>query len=242
MAITATTGATVNNASAGTSLTFAATSLTTGQDVVIAVAILDTTVSVNSITDTASNAYTLKSAVNNGTSVRVEIWACHSITGNASDVIVVNLSGSSLASAAFEEYAGATSGIGSIGATRTGTGTYAEGNVVSQDANNWSIAAIAVASSSGDTFTASLGTIRRSLIPALTTAAVALVDNTAAPLVTLRDLVQISTSRAWAATCIELRTGATPIRFVAPNINPPIRRAPLVAVSGGGESSYAFIS
>ena len=77
MAITATTGGTINNSSAGTTLTFGSFSATAGQDVIVAVAILTTSVSVSTITDTAGNTYTLKSGVNNSASVRAEIWEAH---------------------------------------------------------------------------------------------------------------------------------------------------------------------
>ncbi len=223
MAITATAGGTINNAVAGSALTFGAVSLTTGQDVVVAIAILDTTKSVSTITDTALNTYTLKSSANNGSAVRVELWEAHSITGNAADVIVVTLSGNSLASAAFEEYAGASSGVGNLGATATGTSFDPEADASTQDGNNWSVAAIAVASNSGDTFTADLGTKRQALIPALTTASVALVDNTSAATVgALRNAILLSASRAWAAAALELRTGAAAILVTAQNITTPI--------------------
>ena len=222
MAITATLGGTINNAVAGTTLTFGAVSLSTGQDVVVAVAILDTTKSVSTITDTALNTYTLKSAVNNGSNVRVEIWEAHNITGNASDVILVTLSGATLASAAFEEYAGVASGVGTVGSTATGTSFDPEGDVLTQDGNNWSVAAIGVATLSGDTFTADLGTKRQALIPALTTASVALVDNTTIALATLRNGVLLSASRAWAAVTLELRTGAAAINITPEQIKAPI--------------------
>jgi hypothetical protein len=253
VAITATTGGTINNSSAGTTLTFSSFSATATQDIVVAVAILTTAVSVSTVTDTAGNTYTLKSQVNNSTSVRAEIWEAHSITANASNVIVVTLSGSSLASAAFEEYAGASSGVGLAGTTATGTSANPEGHVATQDGNNWSAGCIAVASSSGDTFTANLGTIRRSLVPALTTAGVALIDNSSAGLVTLRNAALLSASRAWAAVGFELRTGAAAIAITPALINAPnsgagaganhqvVKAPPMGTSGGGGSSNYGFV-
>src|ERR1035438_1788967 len=107
MAISATTGGTINNATATSSLVFGAFSATATQDVVVGIAILNTAVSVTGIADTAGNTYTPKAGGNNGSAVRVELWEAHSITANASNVITVTLSSTSLASAAFEEYAAA---------------------------------------------------------------------------------------------------------------------------------------
>ena len=53
MAISFTTGGTINNATAGTSLVFGAFSATATQAVVVGVSILSTGVSVSGITDTA---------------------------------------------------------------------------------------------------------------------------------------------------------------------------------------------
>lgn len=358
MAISATNGGTINNSSAGTTLTFSSFSASAGQAIVVAVAILNTSVSVSSITDTAGNTYTLRSSVNNSTSVRTELWACSPTLGNSSNVIVVTLSGSSLASAAYEEYGssftsilsrsswsvisassqtyGAATGaingsgawitgggapqwiiidmgsamtysgitispnqsnavgtnytldvsdngsswtngvetsptystavalqtwplstsythryfrinntanngymstnniylgtlqaitIGNIGSTATGTSMYAEGDVLSQDSSNVGVTAIAVASSSGDTFGSYMGTARQYLIPALTTAGVALVDNTSLAIVTLREAITISASRAWAAVSLELRTGIAATDITASNITTPASNA-----------------
>jgi hypothetical protein len=187
-------------------------SATAGRDIVVGVAILNTTVSVSAITDTAGNSYSLKSSINNGTAVRVELWEAHSITANASNVIAVTLSGSSLASAAYEEYAGASLGVGNIGTAATGTNANPEGDVATQDGNNWGVTAIAVASNSGDTFTANLGTKRKAVIPALTTASIALVDNTSPAVVSgLRNGIVLSASRAWTAASLEFRTGSSAI-------------------------------
>jgi hypothetical protein len=229
MSISPTTGQSVNLASAATSLAFAAGTLTNGQLVAVCIAILTTTVSVSSISD-GSNTYTLQSSANSGTSVRTEIWTAPITAATGSRTITINFSGSTLASAAYEEYAGVSS-IGNIGTTATGTSTYAEGDVATQDGNNWSVCAIAVASSSGDTFTADLGTIRQSKIPALTTAGVGLIDNTSVGVVgALRNAILLSTSRAWAAAAIELRSGGSAINVTESSIPAP--------VGGGLEGSH----
>jgi len=210
MAISATTGRTINNAVAGTSLVFAATTTTTGQAIVLAVAILDTTKSVSSVVASPSGSvFTLKTAQNNGSAVRLELWECQSITGNAADVITVNFSGSTLASGAWEAYSGSTA-LGNIGTASTGTGFEPQSSVTTQDNGSFAVAGIAIASSSGDTFTAALGTIRQSLVPALTTAGVALIDNTTSYISSLRNQALLNNSRAWVSTGLELRTGVSP--------------------------------
>ena len=209
MAITATTGGTINNAVAGTTLSFGAFASTATQTITVAVAILTTTVSVSTITDTALNTYTLKSSQNNSTNVRVELWEASNIAANAANVILVTMSGASLASAAFEEYAGSTA-IGNVGTPATGSNGYPQAGAATQDTSSWVITAVAAATTSGDTFAAQLGTLRRSLVPALTTAAVALIDNTS--VITspaLRGMTSLSTARNWAATALELRSGIT---------------------------------
>jgi hypothetical protein len=222
MAIAPVNGSTVNNgATPGVSLSFGAISIAAGGDIVVAVAILTTTVSVTGITDTALNTYTLKSSVNNGANVRVEIWEAHNVTGNAADVIVVALSGATLAAAAFEQYSG-VSAVGNIGATATGSGFTAEGDVATQDGNNWSVCAIAAATSSGDTLTADMGAKRQASVPAATAAAIALVDNSSIGIVSaLRGDVMISASRQWAAAAIELRSGGGAINFTSASIPTP---------------------
>lgn len=208
MAVSQINGATINNAVAGASLVFAAQSATAGNDIIVNVSILDTTKSVTSITDTAGNSYALKASVNNGSSIRIETWAAHSITGNASNVVTVNFSGNTLASAAKEQY----SGVSSYGATSTNTGSsrYPQGDCATQDANNWNVTGIAAATSSGDTFTIDLGTLRQNLVPALTTAGVALIDNSEiAQAAHLNNYATLSNSRDWATATLELRSGGS---------------------------------
>ena len=121
-----------------------------------------------------------------------------------------------LASAAYSEYAGST-GLGNVGAAATGNSQYPEGDVTTQDTSSWGVCAISAATLSGDTFTADLGTIRQSVVPALTTAAVALVDNTSIGTAKLRQGVLLSNSRAWAAAAVELRTGVAATVIVPPS-------------------------
>lgn len=106
MSISAVTGTTASNSTAGTSLACPGFSATGADDLLVAVALASTSATVSSITDTAGNAYTQKAAIN-GTGVRVELWQSQAITGNASNVITVTASASSLIAIAVEEYRGA---------------------------------------------------------------------------------------------------------------------------------------
>lgn len=252
MAIAAVNGSTINNSTAGTSIAFAAASQTSGNRIVVAVAILTTTVSVSSITD-GTNTFTLQSSTNNGTAVRVELWAC-TIASSATRTITVNFTGgSTLASAAYEQYSGSTA-IGNIATATTGASIYPEVDVATQDANNWSIAALAVATNSGDTFANDLGTQRQKVIPALTTASIVLVDNTSQLTVAgLRNAVQASTSRSWACAALELRTGQTAISAVVTNVlllsgtdsgakhQIVTAPAPYSSIGGGGGGNSGYI-
>lgn len=110
MSISATTGITTSNSSAGTSLATPSFVASAAQDVLVAVAIANTSAAVSSVTDTAGNAYSLISSQTNSGSVRVEFWAAPTVIGNASNVVTVTLSSSSLMAIAVEEYAGLTSG------------------------------------------------------------------------------------------------------------------------------------
>jgi hypothetical protein len=395
MAITANTGGTINNATAGTSLVFGSFTGVAQSMIVVGVAILTTTVSISSVTDTSGNVWVLKSAINSGTTVRVELWET-TLSRNGSPVVTVNFSGSTLASAALEQYVGpvftapysttniiptmtsntAPSGTASASttwstvfpwdafapaqsgwitnavttgwlqyqfpsaqtvlaysiipwsadtfptrspsawtfqgsndgstwttldtrsnytnawvqnaavyftvptsgsylyyrlnitanggdtyvgihnlammttapaaltqntSTAVGTGFYPEADLATQDSTNWIVTAVATASTSGDTFTAYEGTIRRSLVPALTTASIALIDNTCviqSPI--MRGGVQNSASRVWAAASLELRTGAAAMSVVKSNNGPIITRA--TSTGGGSGGSYTSIS
>lgn len=211
MTIAATTGKTVNNSTAGTSLVFASAATTTGQAIVVAVAILNTTVSVSSITSTSGSVFTLKAAQNDGSSsIRAELWECQSVAGNAAEVITVTFSAATLASAAWEEYSG-SSALGHVGTGNSGLSNTTEADVTTQDNGSFAVCAVAMATSSGDTLGGNLGTVRQSLVPALTTASIAIIDNTSAYAASVRDSLIISTSRAWASAALELRTGVSPL-------------------------------
>jgi hypothetical protein len=111
MAISATTNVTASNTSAGTSLSCFAFTATAGQDVLVAVALQNTSASVLSITDTAGNTYSMIGVETNSGHARLELWGASNISGNASNVVTVNVSASSLLSISVNEYAGLSSGV-----------------------------------------------------------------------------------------------------------------------------------
>lgn len=223
MAISPTLGATASNAVAGGSLAFASASQTNGQYYVITISIAGTA-TVSSISD-GTNTFTFRSGITNGTSVRSEIWTMVVTGSSASRTITINFSGSTLASASYEEYAGPTA-IGNIGTPATGTGAPAGSTVVTQDNGSYSVTCIAIATSSGDTVASNVGFIRQSIIPALTTAANVLMDSTAPYTSNWPDNIILSNNtRLWASTSLELRTGVTPSTIAASKAVGPATRA-----------------
>lgn len=213
MAIASVTGTTVSNAVAGASVNAPAINVAAASTVFVAVALANTASAVTSITDTAGNTYTLQSGVTFSTTVRVELWAATNATANAADVIVVNVAPNSLLAVAIETYSGAVSAYIGNTATASATSWAPEVKAVTQDGGNWNIAALGFACTSGDTFTAWEGTIRQSIVPALTSVGVALVDNTNLGNGTIPCGVTLSALRDWAAATAELRTHATVVIY-----------------------------
>ena len=78
----------------------------TGDDLVVGVSIADTSVSVTSITDTAGNTFRLRQFSSNDGNVRAELWEAQGVFGNPADIVVVNLSGSSLVTVIVWEFSG----------------------------------------------------------------------------------------------------------------------------------------
>ena len=224
MAIAATaTGLTINLASPASSMAFGSTSATAGQDIIVAVAIATTSVSVSSIVRSdgsgAGYTFTLLAAINISTSCRIELWQSHNIAASGSYHITVNFSGSTLATGSWNTYTG-ISGTATNVTTSTGTSFDPEGSIAMTYSGDWVVTAVAVASNSGDTFTADLGVNRQSLIPALTTASAGIFDNTSSPVSpSLRAGPLLSASRAWATASAELTyTSPTLLTVKASNV------------------------
>ena len=223
MAIAVVGGASASLAVAGTSLAFAAAGQTATDITIIAVAILTTTVTVSGISD-GTNTGVFRGAINNSTNVRVELWSLP-IASSATRTITITFSGSTLASAAYEEYSGST-GIGNIGSGSTGNSQSAQAIVTEQDTSSWVIVANAFASSSGDTLSGVVGTNRQSVIPALTTSGVSLSDVTEVASIPVLTSIWISNARQWAAIGLELRTGVSATSIAAENkVGPSVKSA-----------------
>src|ERR1039458_4647412 len=207
MAISRDTGATKNLASAATTLAFTAATLTNGESLVISVSIASAA-TVAGISDGSANTYSFKSGITNGSAVRSETWTCPITAATASRTITITFSVSTLASAAYELYIGVSS-FGNAGTPKTGTSFFVGVGILTQDYGNWVVGSLASATHSGDTFAGQDGTITQYVIPALTTASTALVDNGSGqqPVGTMDCSLQVSTSRAWASTGVELRSG-----------------------------------
>jgi hypothetical protein len=150
--------------------------------------------------------------------------------------------------------------LGSIPAQNTGNNTGSDYiprvPTAIQDNGGYAIGAFAFASTSGDTFSASSGsTIRRSVVPALTSVAVAIADVIATGVATIPDEVRLSASRTWVAASLELRSGVTGAAYIDYTGKLPVDGVPLVKEqrfisylmptftvftppSGGGNSGY----
>lgn len=202
MAISATAGGSGSTTVAAASLALSSFNQAASRHTVV-VAVLDSTSSsVSSITDTKGNTFTLKKA-QNGTGVRVEVWACANAGAQTADIITINVSPNCNIAGAAEEYSGVSS-FGNTGSA-TGSNAFPDGNAVTQEGGNFVVGGIGFACVSGDTLTAQIGTSRQSSIPAATAAGGALYDDTMLIDGTVRVMTKISTARQWAVAIVELR-------------------------------------
>jgi hypothetical protein len=134
-------------------------------------------------------------------------------------VVTVSLTASSLMAIAVEEYAGAVSTYVGHTSSGTGSGYSPVTSLTIQDSGNFLIAAMGFVCNSGDTITAFEGTLIQSVVPALTSVGVALVDSTSLGDGVLPASMSLSTSRQWAAAGLELRThnaNATYVEYAGP--------------------------
>ena len=158
----ATTIAHVNSASGTGITTTCAMSLgavTAGNTAVVVVGMRTTTASVSAITDSAGSIYTYRTAVNGGTTARLEIWSATVASTAASNMVTVTL-GSSLSVCAVGQY----SGVGAVGLAATAQNTTAGPSisVATQDANNWVVAGFSIANGTVPTASAN-GNLRQTM-------------------------------------------------------------------------------
>lgn len=215
MAILQTAGNKASNGSAGTTLSAPAIAVTSGEAVIVGVALANTSASVLTVTDTALNTYSLITSITEGSALRIELWATTNASANATNVILVTTTASTLMAIALEAYSGAVSTyLGNNATADAASDNFPFIAVTMQDGGNWVISALAFACNSGDTFTAAEGTIRQSVVPALTSVAIALVDNNCPTTGKYPCGALISTARAWASAGVELRTHATAVPLI----------------------------
>lgn len=213
MAIAATTGNQANSSSSVSSLALPSFNQSVGGRTIVLVVLGSTSSSVTSITDTKGNTYALMTSVN-GTGVRTEIWACVNSGAQTNDIITVNISPATTIAAAAGEYSGVTN-FGNTG-TASGSNYFAQSRSNLQESGNYMIGSIGFACQSGDTLTQAEGTSRRTSIPAATAVGVGMIDNTIGANCNLPTSYKISASRAWAAACLELRSGGVTVPYVEP--------------------------
>lgn len=215
MAITFTTSGSTSNGSATSSITFTAFVSTVGQKLALGIALGDITQTVTSITDTAGNTYLFSYGLNQST-VRTELWVVNSMIANAANVITVNFSSPVLASGAFGEYAGPT-GFTPPPFETGGPSATPGASVNSVGSNDWMVAFFGVATQSTDTFTPSHGNLRQSIIPALTSVSMFMMDITSPLSGTIAVYGTLSVSRQWAAVATGFTSGSPALLATATN-------------------------
>lgn len=105
-----------SGSSATSSIAATAFSVTTGNAIIVCIGTDNDPVrTVSSISDTAGNTYSSAGGYTNGVN-RIEIWFAQNITGNASNVVTITLSGSAVGRIAVHQYSGcATSSLQDTG-------------------------------------------------------------------------------------------------------------------------------
>lgn len=182
-----------------------ATSVTTGWDVIVVVAMQNTSRSVSTVTDTAGNTYAQAESAT-GTGIKTEVWGCHSITGHGSNVITVTLTGSSLMSIAFEAYSSVSSFVGA--GNDVGSHNIPTVEVPVQTAGNFAVGGLGFVIQAGMTISATAGcNLRQYANPGASSVGVALVDSASLAVCSIRESATISASKNWAAAGVELLSG-----------------------------------
>lgn len=103
----------------------------------------------------------------------------------------------------------------------SGTGFFAEVDNTPQFGGGMIVTVYAVATTSGDTFAGSVGTLRSSVTPTVTSAAAVIMENgTESTIAQMRTQLRMSAQRAWAAISFELVAGNATYTL---NANPQIK-------------------
>jgi hypothetical protein len=196
-------GGNTGSASAPTSLSINYRS-GSNNTVVAVCALGSTSSSISSITDSGST-WALRGYVNNGTSVRSEIWSTPAGGSVASSTFTISIPGGVPASCALEEY----SGVLALGNTSTAQATSGSWSVslATQDPNNYVVAGLGANSYYG--YSNPVGTKRQ--VGLLTNNAgnnyveMALFDNTSSTASNVTNSI-VTGPAPWAAAALELRS------------------------------------
>lgn len=207
----------VNSAiNGGSSVTSVAVtySPTAGNALLVGVSLLTTGFTVSSISDTAGNVYRLVDSQNRISNIcRVELWYCAKIVGSPTS-ITANLSGSAgQVTISVAEY----SGVAADGVFNSNTGSSAltTCTTTGADANNFGVCFFAA--SGAGTFTASIGTLRNSLVQGATLGGGCIDHTVASNHPSLNPRATISVSEQWATVLMELR-GVSPSPYITDDI------------------------
>lgn len=206
MAIAYVTGFTKGGTHNGSSLVITVSGLTVGDTLLIHVA-GTSGMSVTGITDNASPANVYTQGPTQDTNKHTEIWYVKSL-GAAPTSITISLSGATESSACVEEYSGVMR-IG-VSASASGSSTAPAVTLTTQDANNW-VAMCGGASGSGTWSATSPNVVRHSIASATTGGEVitASLDGGAFASAGSHTVTgKLSTSEAWGAVALELRSTA----------------------------------
>ncbi len=179
---------------------------TAGNDLVLAAWVQGTTVSISSVKDSKSDAFTKCGSIVNG--FDVELWYFHSVPSGVTSVTVTLTGTGAYGDYAVEEYSGVSSEGGCASNTATG-GSSSTGGTISgtiSSTNDFFVAALGNGDSSV-TISATTGTLRGWCgCDSGGAGDIALMDNTGATSLTVADSFG-GKQRAYGAVSIDLKSG-----------------------------------
>jgi hypothetical protein len=209
---------TIYNGVASTTLVFPSTTAVIHCDLIVRIAMATDTESVSTITDTAGNTYYHRFS-SQGTGVRAEIWEAQDALASGSNVCTVTFTGSVLGCASWTQYSNIVPEPSPPTTTQDMASAYgrsalAGSGTAVQEVGNWVVAALAYKWEAGLGYTVTSGTLRDSIVPAVT-GGVALVDvdtNGPGEAHTTNPLwITLTTTEYWASLALELRGGGASV-------------------------------
>ncbi len=186
-----------NGSNSASSLVITIT-VTAGHTIVVSAG-NDSSLTVSSVTDSGGSTYTQRATIANGAD-RSEIWSTAAGGAVAGTSITVTFSGTGAVGASASDYSGVQA-LGTTG-TNTGTSTVPTISLTTQDNSNAVVAGFQA--HGGVPAAQTTGALRdeREFFSPLE----ALVDNCAASPSSVTDAITLTSSQAWAATALELRS------------------------------------